>query len=215
MKMKLLCIALCSLLVPSIAAAQESASRSDEGGPTIGVGARVGGYGFREVNGSTLSWNDCRMNGTGLFGTIDLGRHFFGELSADLYHATGETVGAGMDRMSLHTLGAVGARMLPDALVTPYVQVGGGPEFTRLEIGESVDKRVLPAVFMGVGGELNIKRFHFGSNIRVFSMGLPEGGHGHVAQALEPEGAESGDHGGVDIRQEVAGQMLFFARYHF
>ena len=130
MKTRFLIAVLCASLVLTIAHAEEADIETDRDSPTLGVGARVGGYGFREVNGSTLSWNDCRMNGTGLFGTIDLGRHFFGELSADLYHATGSTVDSGMDRLSFHTFGAFGAKMLPDEFITPYIQVGGGPEFT-------------------------------------------------------------------------------------
>jgi hypothetical protein len=216
MKKQLLCVALAALLAPATALAAESDTATEREGPTFGVGARVGGYGFREVKGDNLAWNDCRMNGTGMFGTIDIGRYFFGELSADLYHATAAQVNGGMDRVSFHTMGALGAKMLPDSWVTPYVQVGGGPEFTRLDVDGTVDKRVLPAAFMGVGGELNAGHFHFGSNIRVFSMGLPAHGHGEVTQALQPEGSD--DHGGsdgIEVRHEVAGQMLFFARYHF
>ena len=36
------------------------------GGP--GFGARVGGYGFRHADGSSDKWDDCRMNGVGVFG---------------------------------------------------------------------------------------------------------------------------------------------------
>lgn len=189
-------------------------------GPTFGVGARVGGYGFREVDQGALSWNDCRMNGTGLFGTLDVGEHLFGELSADLYHATAAQAEHGMDRVSFQPQAAIGARIHLGELVSPYIQAGGGPEFTRIDLDGATDSKVLPSAFMGLGGELNIKQFHLGTTLKVFSMGLPKHLHGvTTAHALEPEGAPtSHDHAADDqipIRYEIAGMMQFFVRYHF
>ncbi len=183
-------------------------------GPEFGVGARVGGYGFREVDGGTLSWDDCRMNGTGLFGTVDVGPHFFGEVSGDLYHSIGSS--PDMDRVSFLPAAAVGVRLFAGKLITPHLQVGGGPEFTRIEMGGVATTKTLATGFMGVGGELNIKRFHFGTNLKVFSMGIPAHAHGTIAAHLEPEGSETAaHHEGAKMRYEVAAMGQFFVRYSF
>ena len=78
-----------------------------------GFGARVGGYGFRDPNGGA-AWDACRMNGFGVFGTLDANRHLYGELSLDFYSAAPDTVSDGLDRTSTHVLSGVGLRMLPD-----------------------------------------------------------------------------------------------------
>lgn len=98
-----------------------------------GFGARVGGYGFRNPDGDG-AWDTCRMNGFGVFGTLDVNRHLFGELSLDLYSATPETVDQGLDRTSTHVLTGVGLRMLPYFVLSPYVMLGGGAEYTRVEL---------------------------------------------------------------------------------
>ena len=218
-----LALSLLALVValPSIAYAEPPDRAHRTATPlTFGFGARVGGYGFREYRDDKLIWQDCRMNGTGIFGTLDIGRYLFGEVSADLYNAIARPLSNGMDRTSLHTLAAVGARAFPDSWVTPYVQVGGGPEFTRIELGGDSLKAVLPEAFMGIGGELNWKHLHFGTTLRVFTMAVPThphsvthpssgGGGAHTAhQALEPDGE-------VEVQQEAAAQMQFSVRYHF
>ena len=175
----------------------------------FGVGTRIGGYGFRHVKDETLSWNDCRMDGFGLFGTVDYGDYFFGELSVDYYHATGKTVASGMDRLSLHVSGAVGLRLLPDFVVRPYIQAGAGPEWTRMEVGGTSRQVVLAAPFMAVGGEVNLGKLKLGSHLRAAAMGLPD--HLHP----EAGGHDHGDGGSGQVRYETAGWMQFFARYEF
>src|SRR5690606_15652602 len=96
----------------------------------LGVGARIGGYGVREAGGGSTSWQDCRMDGAGLFSTVDFTPNVFSELALDFYQAHADIVDMGMDRMSVHTQAAVGLRMFPDFYVTPYVQLGGGAEWT-------------------------------------------------------------------------------------
>lgn len=208
-----------SLLSSTAVALDQPVVATADAGPQLGLGVRVGGYGFREVKEGTLSWDDCRMNGTGLFGTLDIGKIFFGEVSTDLYHSTGSS--EGMDRLSFLPAASVGARLFAGKLITPYIQAGGGPEFTRIEMEGVAHRKLLASGFMGVGGELNIKSFHFGSNIKVFSMGLPEHSHGTVEAHLHPEGSDaapsethaSGDT--VNMRYEVAGMAQFFVRYTF
>lgn len=188
--------------------ANQDSNTSAESWPKLGLGARIGGHGFRHVRNERLSWNDCRMDGAGVFATLDVTKHFFGELSLDFYHATGKTVGSGMDRLSLYVLGAVGARFLPDFIVSPYIQAGIGPEWTKLEVGDHVSSTMLAAPFLGVGGEINLGALKLGGHIRSYAMGLPD--------HLRVEGEHShGADGGMHLRYEAAGQAQFFARWEF
>lgn len=118
-----------SLAAPSLAATPAAAENAPSDDViTLGAGARIGGYGFREVDeDGALTWDDCRMNGVGLFGTADFGKYLFAELSLDYYHATGPVIASGMDRQSAFVLGAGGVRLYPDAFISPYLQVGVGP----------------------------------------------------------------------------------------
>jgi hypothetical protein len=206
----------------STAAANPQVEASTETSWEFGIGARIGGYGFREEVDGAVSWEDCRMNGTGVFLTLDFTEHFFGEAGFDLYHATGPSIAAGMDRLSFHNQYALGARFLPDFFISPYVQVGGGPEFTRIEMDGASKTMVVPSGFMGIGGELNLGSLKLGMNIRALMMIHPEhdhyevsydrplgayGGHGHSLS--------NGGEGTVETDWEVAGQMHFFARYAF
>ncbi|MFB6351631.1 MAG: hypothetical protein ABEK29_07580 [Bradymonadaceae bacterium] len=171
----------------------EQTAESSETWPKLGLGVRLGGHGFRHVRDERISWEDCRMNGAGLFATLDFTNQFFGELSMDYYHATGSTVASGMDRVSVYVLGAAGARLLPDFIVSPYLQVGIGPEWTRIEVGDHLEATVLASLKLG-------------AHVRSYLMGLPghlDGTEGHVAG------------GGLRVHYETAGQAQFFARWEF
>ncbi len=188
---------------------------SDEG-MEFGLGARIGGYGFRDQAGGGTGWNDCRMDGAGLFGTLDVTRHFFGEVSGDLYHATGTTVAdEGMDRSSVHALGAVGARLLPGYFFTPYLQVGGGAEFTKVAMDGKSDRFTLPEGFFGLGGELNWKQLHFGATLRFATMGHPvhEYGVGQQDEGVAHQHLEG--ESGIAMTQRTASHALFSFRYTF
>ena len=135
------------------------------------------------------------------------------------------TVAAGMDRISLHNQYAAGFRFLPEFFLTPYVQVGGGPEITYIEVDGAEKTMVVPSGFMGIGGELNIGSFKLGMNIRALMMAHPihdHGSDGSYQLALGPDGHDH-EHGapepaaaqGVETDWEVAGQAQFFARYQF
>lgn len=191
--------------------ASTDADKKDAAAPwTFGAGVRIGGYGFRHARNAKLSWTDCRMNGTGLFATLDYRERFFGELSFDFYHATGKTVASGMDRLSLFALGAIGVRMLDGFFIRPYIQAGVGPEWTRLDVAGRTKRTLLAAPFMGVGGEINLGRLKLGSHLRVFAMGVPDhlDQNGHSGHNHAPGGERS-------LHYEVAGQGQFFARYTF
>lgn len=182
---------------------------------TLGAGARVGGYGFRDVDSDgQLRWDDCRMNGVGLFGTVDFGKYLFAELSVDYYHAVGEVIDAGMNRQSAFLLAAGGVRLFPEWIISPYLQAGAGPEWTKIEVASTSETHVLPTAFLGVGGELDLWGLKLGTHVRVFAMaepvhGLAPGGH-HRAPAYEVDGSRS-----IELEYEVAGQMQFFVRRAF
>lgn len=226
--MKLITLSpLALILILSLTATEASAQEltptvTDEAGLALtpAFGVRIGGYGFREPEGGSTSWTDCRMDGAGLFSTVDITRNIFAELAMDFYQANAEVVDAGMDRMSLHTQVAAGVRMLPDFYVSPYIQLGGGAEWTRVTLNAqgAEDTLWLPTAFIGVGGELNLlDELKFGANIRMFTMALPDH-HGPdaatTARGLSTRPQALGEHGGgIDMRFEAAGQAQFFIRY--
>lgn len=182
-----------------------------------GFGARVGGYGFRDPSGETNEWSDCRMNGFGVFVTADATRHLFGEAAVDFYQATQDTLQAGMDRESRHLLLAAGLRMFPDFVFTPYVQLGGGAEWTRLSIGEGHNERIFGMGFVGIGGELNVTReLKLGANLRLLATAQPahEEAHSNVAGTALSQQALNGDsHHSTALRLGVASQGQIFVRY--
>jgi len=171
-------ILLLMLVVPLSASAESVLQR---------VGARVGGYGFREgvdasgEAGGGTGWQACRMNGVGVFGIRDLDRHFFLEGAIDAYFADSAVVPSAMgaydtpvDRVSGLVSVAAGARLAPAALVSPFVQVGVGGELTRVRLPElgMEDSALLPMGFFGAGANLRLgDRFTFSASLRVNVMG--------------------------------------------
>lgn len=205
------------LIPPGLTAAtgaepREDQQRRDSGdaGWTFGAGIRVGGYGFREVSDESVIWDDCRMNGVGLFGTVDFTDTLFAELSVDVYHATGTTVSQGMERLSVHTQAAAGARLFPDFIVSPYLQLGVGPEWTKGRIGSRRFERLWVTPFFGFGGEVAISRMRLGANLRSYLMGVPRHGGGQTHGSHHDAGGSS------DVMTyEAAAQVQFSARYVF
>lgn len=194
--------------IPSLSYAQEGGEaqhtlKDPSQGLAPAIGVRVGGYGFRHLNSNAnLAWDNCRMNGVGVYGTLDFSRHFFAELSADMYHATGDTLKSGIDRISLHTFGVLGARLAPDFLISPYIHLGGGAEYTWVEVYGHKDQGFMPVGFVGLGGELNLDPFKLGMAIRSHAMQLP------VYDWSDDQSVRQ-----VNYRTEIAGQMLFSVRY--
>jgi hypothetical protein len=171
---------LISALVPMTASAE----------PVIDqVGARIGGYGFREgvdatgQMGSSTGWQACRMNGIGVFASRDLNRNFFVEGALDTYFTDNDATVLGsdssgydtpIDRVSGLVSVAAGARIFPDALISPYVQLGVGGEVTRVRLPEvgMQDTALLPMGFFGVGANLRLgKRLKFTTVLKVNAMG--------------------------------------------
>lgn len=153
-----------------------------------GVGARIGGYGFREMASanvmaekSTTGWEACRMNGLGVFATKTLSRHFFAEGAVDTYFTdafpTGESTGnydTPIDRVSGLLTVAAGARLWPEKRFTPYVQMGLGAELTRVRLPALglEDSALLPFGFFGVGATVRVgDKLRLGATLRVNAMG--------------------------------------------
>lgn len=192
-----------------------------------GFGVRVGGHGFRHQDTADggLTWLDCRMDGAGVLGTLDFTEHFFGELSVDFYGATGDVIDAGMDRVSLYSTAALGFRMAPDAFFSPYFQIGGGAEWTRITMLESgaETEAWYPNAFFGVGGEISLtENLHLGANVRIFAMPHPVHQHGPDGnildnaighgEAIDLGGSDHENHGAT-VKMDAAGQGQFFVRY--
>ena len=209
---------------------RDGADTDGRGGQRLqpGFGARVGGYGFRSAEGNTM-WDDCRMNGVGVFGTLDFTPHFYGQVGFDLYHALPSVkTDEGMDRVSTHGLVGAGARMFPRAVATPFVEAGGGMEWTRVTLASGTeDKSVYPMGYLGFGGELNLtRRFKLGLGIRMLTTVHPRHEHASSAnaepanehshglasktQALAAAGQASSE---LTMERDVAAQGLFFLRY--
>lgn len=181
----------------------------------IGFGARVGGYGFRQLHseGGAI-WTDCRMDGIGVFGEMGLGKVLFGEVGLDLYSANTETAREeGMDRVSTLVSAAIGARMFPKALVSPYVQVGIGGEVTQFQMGDGPqDVSLLPMGFVGFGGDLKLGRhLRIGANFRMNMMGHFE--HAHSDYVEVTTAAHTHDVSDMPVDFEPAAQAQFFLRY--
>ena len=170
-------------------------------------GARAGGFGFRNTEHvGAGKWDDCRMDGIGLFAQRSFTPHLFAEAAFDLYTAADVTPTADMpepemDRISGITTVAAGARM-PWRWVAPYVQLGVGLEVTRVEMAShgSEDRAVSPMGFVGFGAEVRpTERFSIGAAartnlIRHYEHGAPAAGgqeHEH-SMSTEYEAAAQG-----------------------
>jgi hypothetical protein len=150
--------------------------------PIYAFGARVGGYGFRRDSGDSRNdWNECRMNGLGVFGERKLGRHLFIETGLDVYFT--ETFpmqpvdgDLPIDRVSGLATAAAGMRASATSWLSGYAQVGIGLEVTRVSVPYDdrriTDELVLPVGFIGIGGDLKLgSKTYFGASLRAHLMG--------------------------------------------
>lgn len=219
------------LLAPSLAAAEPDAPAGPGATPAaapaarqLTVGARVGGYGFRNPGSvddhGHVAWDDCRMNGVGVFARRPVGR-FFAEAGADLYFSESfpmtQTEGAWVeDRISGILTAAVGADIVRTRRVVVNAQAGAGLELTKVAMpgpdGTHRDSRALPLGFVGFGGELRLgARTGLGMNLRTMVMGHFEHvdgwSHDHAAHTA---GTDSGD---MPVSPEIAAQGQFYISY--
>lgn len=171
-----------TLLIASLIAASSLASVASA--DPMSVGFRVGGYGFRRENSSTLggensAWDQCRMNGLGLFGTRTLTGPLFVEAALDTYFSTNQSQASDLpiDRQSALVSISGGVRTQVTSWLGGYAQLGIGMELTRVAVpygdsGTIRDNKVLPDGFLGIGGDIKIARgTYIGANLRTLVMG--------------------------------------------
>jgi hypothetical protein len=210
-----LALAVAAALSTTTAAGARAEEEHAADGTVMGVGVRVGGYGFRDIEyDSAADWRDCRMDGAGVFHVANLTPHWFTEASVDVYVANGRVVAEeGMDRLSLHALGAMGFRAFPQSVVSAVFQLGGGVEYTEVEWatrGESA-QGLYPLGFVGAGGEINAgDHVRMGMNLRLFVMAGFEPEE-QVLAVYEDGTADVGTT--TEAGAEAAGQLQFFLRY--
>jgi hypothetical protein len=142
-------------------------------------GVRVGGYGFRRDNAtSNDSWNECRMNGLGVFAQRALRGPLFAEAGLDTYFSTGQSqpTDLPLDRQSALVSVAAGVQTHFASWLRGYAQLGTGVELTRLSVpygGSTIhDDKVLPEGFVGFGADLRLARgTYVGASLRTLVMG--------------------------------------------
>jgi len=148
------------------------------------VGARVGGYGFRRAEDPGLlegaagaAWNECRMNGFGVFVDRAISGPWFAEAGLDTYFSIGqgEPSDLPLDRESVLLSAAIGARTNFASWLAGYVQVGTGVELTRLSVPYGDDAiradKVYPEGFAGFGADLRIAHgTYLGASLRALVM---------------------------------------------
>jgi hypothetical protein len=156
---------------PSVAATSDS---------PYTMGVRVGGYGFnRENDNSSTSWNECRMNGLGVFAQRALRGPLFVEAGLDTYFSIGQGAPNDLpiDRQSALVSGAIGVRTNITPWLRGYLQLGAGVELARLAVpygdGSTIrEDKAMPDGFFGIGGDIRIAHGTFiGASVRTLVMG--------------------------------------------
>lgn len=175
-------VAAALLSVPS-ASADPMPSVTAKAAPSpYAFGARVGGYGFRRDEGDKRNaWDECRMNGIGVFGERKLGGLAFVEAGLDLYFSESFPMqdpedDLPIDRMSGLVTAAIGLRAEGPWRTAGFAQLGVGVELTRVSVpyGDDTitDQLALPAGFIGVGGDLRVgDHTYLGASLRAHVMG--------------------------------------------
>jgi len=143
------------------------------------MGVRVGGYGFRRESASqTQDWNECRMNGLGVFAQRGLRGPLFIEAGLDTYFSIGQGQASDLpiDRQSALVSVAAGARTNLTSWMRGYVQLGAGVELARLAVpygdGTIREDKAMPDGFFGIGAEVRFTRgLYGGATMRTLVMG--------------------------------------------
>src|SRR5688572_8900348 len=210
------------LLIASLVVASSATVLADEGSPaapkrTSGyeLGARVGGYGFKQEGQE--EWTECRMNGFGVFGGRDLRGPLFVEAGIDMYNSLAPMQGdLPIDRTSGLFSGAIGARTHVTSWLRGYLQLGGGVELTRVSVpyGEQRirDTKAMPEGFFGIGLDIKLgKATYFGSSFRTLVMGNFDYDPSRLDMNNGWIAAPSGDEV-FDASADVAAQVQFYLR---
>ena len=183
---------------------------------TYSMGARIGGYGFRR-EGEQI-WDECRMNGFGIFGGRKLTGPLFVEAGLDLYGSVGEgqPMDLPVDRASGLLSTALGARTQVASWLSGYIQIGGGVELTSVSVpyGDQriSDHKAMPEGFFGVGVDIKVaKGTYAGSSFRTHVMG----NFNYDPQRLDENGgwlAAPSSKDVFDASPDVAAQFQFYVR---
>jgi hypothetical protein len=183
---------------------------------TYDMGVRIGGYGFRR-EGEQI-WDECRMNGFGIFGGRKLGGPVFVEAGLDLYGSVGagQPMDLPVDRASGLLSTAIGVRSQLASWLRGYVQLGAGVEMTSLSVpyGDQriTDHKAMPEGFFGVGVDLQIaKGTYAGSSFRTMVMG----NFNYDPQRLDTSNGWLAAPSGSDVfdaSPDVAAQFQFYVR---
>ncbi len=171
--------ALTLLALTSAAAAEPAPAAAHDGDAVYDFGVRVGGYGFRREGGSgTDAWNECRMNGLGVFAHRALRGPLFVEAGLDAYSSINQAMPTDLpiDRQSALLSVAAGVQTHITSWLRGYAQLGIGAELARVAVpyGDSTirDNKVLPDGFFGIGGDLRIAHAtYLGMTMRTLVMG--------------------------------------------
>jgi hypothetical protein len=142
-------------------------------------GARVGGYGFRrEGSGPSNEWNECRMNGLGVFGQRALPGPMFVEAGLDTYFSIGQGQPGDLpiDRQSALVSVAAGVQARFAPWLRGYAQLGTGVELARLAVpyGDTTirEDKALPEGFIGFGADIRLAGGTYaGASLRMLAMG--------------------------------------------
>lgn len=179
-----------ALTLPAAAFADPLAPQRDA--EVIDIGVRIGGYGFRRDADPqfTGTWNECRMNGVGIFGQRGLRGPVFGEVGIDSYFSSNDQpnpMDLPVSRSSALLSTAIGVRTELDRWFVGYVQLGVGAELTRVSVpyadGTLAARKLMPEGFIGVGGDIKLgEATRFGASIRTLVMG----NFNYDAQRLNP-----------------------------
>ena len=184
--MRLLSVSLGLLLAASTASAEPLGISAEAPEPMISVGARIGGSGFRREGETAFTgkWDECRMNGVGVYAQKTVHGPLFAEAGLDTYFSTTAWPSSNsrqasdlpIDRQSVLVSAAIGARSQLTSWLDGYIQLGMGAELTKLEVpysdGAIRDDKVMPWGFLGVGGEIKLgSATRVGATIRTLVMG--------------------------------------------
>jgi hypothetical protein len=162
------------------ASAEPLAITSQTDDSTIAVGARIGGYGFRRESDPTFTgnWNECRMNGVGIFANRGLRGPVFVEAGLDTYFSSTarDPMDLQIDRQSALLSTAIGIREHVTPWLEGYIQLGFGAELTKLSVPYGQDAiradKIMPEGFLGAGGEIRVAdKTRIGASIRTLVMG--------------------------------------------
>jgi hypothetical protein len=212
---------------PSGNTAGETPSPASPSG-TYAIGARIGGYGFRReaaaMDRSVASptpgaWDECRMNGFGIFGHRSLRGPLFLEAGLDMYGSIERSAEGDLplDRTSGLVSAAVGVRTEVTSWLGGYIQLGGGVELTSVSVpyGDTRirDRKAMPEGFFGIGGDIRLgTATRVGANVRTLLMGNFD----YEASRLDMDNGwvaapSSGEV--FDASPDVAAQAQFYLRH--